>query len=61
MIFFAPEKNEGAKKFNFGELSIGMEGKFRPEHFNGMATIVEKLFQIINPTIAFFGQKDLQQ
>ena len=38
-----------------------MEGKFRPGYFIGMATIVEKLFNIIHPTIAFFGQKDLQQ
>ena len=49
------------KKFSFGSLAESMEGKYRPGHFNGMATIVEKLFKIINPTKAFFGQKDLQQ
>jgi pantoate--beta-alanine ligase len=54
-------KGEKSKEFNFGSLSSGMEGKFRPGHFNGMATIIEKLFNIINPTKAFFGQKDLQQ
>jgi len=54
-------KGEKAKEFDFGSLSTSMEGKFRPGHFNGMATIVEKFFNIINPTIAFFGQKDLQQ
>tara|TARA_B100000902_G_scaffold192740_1_gene184172 strand:- start:3108 stop:3944 length:837 start_codon:yes stop_codon:yes gene_type:complete len=52
---------EKAKRFDFGALGSNMEGKFRPGHFNGMATIVEKLFNIINPTKAYFGQKDLQQ
>ena len=55
------EENEKAKEFDFGTLSTTMEGEFRPGHFNGMATIVEKFFNIINPTKAFFGQKDLQQ
>ena len=54
-------KGEKAKEFNFGSLAASMEGEFRPGHFNGMATIVEKFFNIINPTKAFFGQKDLQQ
>ena len=55
------KNGEKAKEFDFGTLTIGMEGEFRPGHFNGMATIVEKFFNIINPTKAFFGQKDLQQ
>mgnify|MGYP003951490811 CR=1 FL=1 len=55
------EKREKAKKFDFGALANTMEGEFRPGHFNGMATIVEKFFRIIEPTKAFFGQKDLQQ
>ena len=55
------ENEETAKTFDFGSLTTSMEGKFRPGHFNGMTTIVEKLFNIIQPTIAFFGQKDLQQ
>ena len=55
------EKNEKAKEFEFGTLSTTMEGEFRPGHFNGMATIVEKFFNIIKPTKAYFGQKDLQQ
>ena len=38
-----------------------MEGEFRRGHFEGMATIVEKLLTIIKPSKAFFGQKDLQQ
>jgi pantoate--beta-alanine ligase len=66
-IVYAPSiddlyaKGEKAKEFNFGSLAASMEGKFRSGHFNGMATIVEKFFNIINPTKAFFGQKDLQQ
>ena len=55
------ENEETAKTFDFGSLTTSMEGKFRPGHFIGMATIVEKLFNIIHPKIAFFGQKDLQQ
>lgn len=54
-------KNEKVKEFDFGTLAINMEGKFRPGHFNGMATVVAKFFEIIMPTKAFFGQKDLQQ
>jgi pantoate--beta-alanine ligase len=55
------EEGEDSKVFDFGPLTASMEGEFRPGHFNGMATVVEKLFNIINPSIAFFGQKDLQQ
>ena len=54
-------KEEKAKEFDFGTLANTMEGKFRPGHFNGMATVIEKFFNIITPTKAFFGQKDLQQ
>ena len=55
------EENEKAKEFDFGTLSTTMEGEYRSGHFNGMATIVEKFFNIIKPTKAYFGQKDLQQ
>lgn len=47
--------------FDFGDLERVLEGKFRPGHFNGVGTIVSKLFHIIKPHTAFFGQKDLQQ
>lgn len=54
-------KNEVAKKYDFKSLGNDLEGKYRPGHFNGVATIVEKLLNIIKPQYAFFGQKDLQQ
>jgi len=52
---------EGVKNYNFGGIATLMEGEHRPGYLNGMATIVEKFFNIIDPTKAFFGQKDLQQ
>ena len=50
------KKMKKLKKFNFGSITNNMEGKYRPGHFDGMATVVEKLLNIINPNYAFFGQ-----
>ncbi len=67
IILYAPEvddiyeKNVASQTFDFDGLENQMEGKFRPGHFNGVGTIVKKLFEIVKPTNTYFGEKDFQQ
>ncbi len=67
-VLFMPEVSEVyppgvdiATSLNFKQLDNVMEGKFRPGHFAGMATVVNRLLEIVRPARLYMGQKDFQQ
>lgn len=67
LIVFTPSVTElysnniSSKEYDFDGLDETMEGEFRSNHFLGVATVVEKLFSIVKPNKAYFGEKDFQQ
>lgn len=58
---YSQEEMKQEFSFDFAGLDQVMEGKMRPGHFNGVVQVVSRLFDLVNPTRAYFGEKDFQQ
>lgn len=65
-VLFLPKRNEMYPEppnldFDFGSVGVGMEAEHRPQHFEGVAAVINRFFEVLKPTKAYFGEKDYQQ